>query len=426
MQEILRKASVAFVLKVAGAGFAFAFHVAIARLLGATGSGLYFLAFTIMTLTAVVSRLGMDHSVTRFVAAHASESDWAGVKGVVQHALRLVLAASFVLALALFLAADWLAHTVFDEPALGLPLRNMAIAIVPLAWMTVYASALQGLRNVRDSLLMQSVLLPLVAAALLFLFVPLFDVSGAVFAYSLGITLALGYGFWMWRRALSAHHAAVAAFPVRALFGSSFPLLGAMLLEQLMLAVPVLFLGIWEESSEVGLFSAAQRAAALVGLVLIAANSIVAPKFATLHRQGDMVALGRVVRHSALLMTLMASPALLLLLLAPQWVMTLFGPEFSAGWLMLVIMALGQLVNVMTGSVGFLLMMTGHERSFLSANALAVLICAGFAALLIPNFGGLGAAIAAAVSLAVVNLLRVRYVWLNLHIMVLPIPRKMK
>ncbi len=423
MREILTKASVAFILKLAGAGLTFAFHVAIARMLGATGSGIYFLAITIMTTVGVVGRLGMDHCITRFVAAHASESDWAGVKGVMKHAMRLALGISFLLALGLFLTANWLAHTVFDEPALDQPLRYVAIAIVPLACMTLFASALQGLRNVRDSVLMQNVFVPLIAATLLFPFVPLFDVSGAVLAHTLGITLALGYGFRLWRRAVS-HRTAAAVFPVHMLLRSSFPLLVAMLLEQLMLSVPVLFLGMWEESSVVGLFTAAQRTAALVGLVLIAANTIVAPKLAALHRKGDMVELGRVVSQSTLLMTLMASPPLLLLLIAPEWVMTLFGSEFSAGWLMLVIMSFGQLVNVMTGSVGFLLMMTGHERSFLTANAVAVLVCTGLAVLLIPSFGGAGAAVASAVALAVVNLLRVRYVWENLHIRILPILRK--
>jgi len=78
------------------------------------------------------------------------------------------------------------------------------------------------------------------------------------------------------------------------------------------------------------------------------------------------------------------------------------------------------LINVMTGSVGFLLMMTGNERSYLSANIIAALLCVSLAYALIPPYGGLGAAVAAAVPLAIVNLLRVRYVWRSMGIMTLP------
>jgi Na+-driven multidrug efflux pump len=171
------------------------------------------------------------------------------------------------------------------------------------------------------------------------------------------------------------------------------------------------------------IYSAAQRTAALVSLVLIAANIIIAPKFAELYQQKDVEALGKVARHGASLMTAMASPALLLFLIAPQWVMGLFGADFSTGWLLLVIMALGQLVNVATGSVGFLLVMTGQERIVFTVSLIATAINLVLCVLLIPKYGALGASIAMSVSLASINLLRVKYVWQTMGVMTLPFVR---
>lgn len=422
MKEILSKGAVAFVLKMLGAALAFGLHIAITRQLGAQGAGLYFLSLTIITLVAVLGRMGTDNSVTRFVAENASDQEWGAVKGVVRHASRITLAVSVLLTAVLYATADSVAKLIFSEAALAEPLRYMSLAILPLAWMTVQARALQGLRNVRDSMLIQSVLVPLSAGALVLLLVPEFGVNGAAMAYVIGVTVALLYGLYRWRRSTAARERAEPDFAVRVLMASSMPLLGAMLIQQLTLALPVLLLGVWASSSEVGLFSAANRAAMLVSLVLIAANSIIAPKMAALYRQGDMEGLGRVTRHSALLLTGMALPAILTFLIAPRWVMELFGSEFSEAWLMLVIMALGQLVNVMTGSVGFLLMMTGREKSYLSANIISLAICAMLSVVLIPWIGGLGAAAAAAVSLGIVNLLRVRFVWREMGIMALPLP----
>lgn len=423
LREMLSKGAVAFGLKILGAGLAFLLQFAIARYLGASGAGVYFLALTIITLVATVVRLGMDNSVTRFVAAHASEKNWSKVKGVVCHATRITLVISMLASALLFFLAEWLATVVFNKPELARPLQLMSLIITPLAVMTLYAKALQGLKRVRDTMLMQSVLAPLVASIALVIFAPLLGISGAVLAYGLGVMCTLCFGFWTWQRAKSGWAQASAAFSTKTLLASSFPLLGAVLLGQIAQALPLLLLGRWGSSAHVGVFGAAQRTAALVSLVLIAANVIIAPKFAELYQKKDMAELSKVARHATLLMTAMASPAFGLFMLAPQWVMGLFGAEFSAGWVLLLIMALGQSVNVMTGSVGFLLAMTGQEKSMffgtLWAAALNVILCLT----LIPLYDATGAAIASAVSLAAMNLLMVWVVWKSMGIMTLPMIR---
>ncbi|MDD1608304.1 MAG: hypothetical protein LUQ18_07380, partial [Methylococcaceae bacterium] len=70
------------------------------------------------------------------------------------------------------------------------------------------------------------------------------------------------------------------AFSAKQLLASSLPLLGAEVLKQVMQALPLILLGVWGSSVDVGLFGVAQRTARLVSLVLIAANIVVAPKLA--------------------------------------------------------------------------------------------------------------------------------------------------
>ncbi len=422
LKEVAQKSAIAFALKIVGVALAFGFNLVLARLLGAEGVGVYSLAFTIITIAAIVGRFGLDGAVTRFVAARASESDWSGVKGVVRNALCLTLLMSLLLVLVIVVSAGWLAESVFKEESLVEPLRYMALAIVPFSFLTLYARGLQGLKDVRDSLLMQSVLIPFLGCIGLFILVPYLGVSGATITYGLSTLVALLYGVYRWNKRVERYRHEKPDFPVNKLLKSGFPLLGGMLLQQLMVSIPVLVLGVWSSTEEVGFYSIAQRTASLIGLVLIAANSIIAPKFSALYQQKDMVALDRVARQAALILTLMATPIALILLIAPKWVMTFFGPEFANAWLFLVILACGRLVGVMSGSVGILLVMTGNERTYFVANLQSVLLCGFLCLLLIPTWGGLGGAIAASVSLAAVNLLRVRYVWKSTGIMTLPIP----
>lgn len=418
-RETLSKGAVAFMLKIMGAGLGFLFQVAIARYLGASGSGVYFLSLTIITIAAIVARLGMDNSVTRFVAAHASENDWAKVKGVVRHALRIALILAIIASTALFFSVNWLAAVVFDMVELAKPLKLMSLLIVPISLLWIYACALQGLKKMRDAVLMQSVLIPLLAIIALYYLVPLLGISGAVLAYGFGVIVTLLFGFAVFQRTKLAWKKIAPGFSSKTLIAASLPLLVAVLLQQLIQAMPLLLLGAWGNSSDVGLFGAAQRTAGLVSLVLITANTTLSPKFAELYQQRDMGALERMAKNGQKTVLAMALPVLLVLLVLPEWVMGLYGPEFSAGWLLLVIISFGQLVNVATGSVESLLIMSGNEKAFLKAGLFSTFITIVLCAWLIPLYGKEGAAVAFSVSLAAVNLLRVGYVWQTLSINVL-------
>ncbi|HLY97390.1 MAG: oligosaccharide flippase family protein, partial [Sideroxydans sp.] len=187
LREILSKGAVAFALKLTGAGLAFLFQVVIARQLGASGAGVYFLALAIIIPVVTAVQLGMDNIVTRFVAAHASENDWQRVKGVMHHAIRIVLAVALATSAALFFSADLLATNIFSKPELAAPLKLMVLFVAPFALMLIYAAALQGLKRSRDTMLMHSVLTPLFATAALIVLAPSFGTTGAILAYGLGI-----------------------------------------------------------------------------------------------------------------------------------------------------------------------------------------------------------------------------------------------
>jgi len=66
----LRGSAVAFAVKLLAAGSLFAMNVVIARQLGADEAGLFFLAYTIGFIAAAASRLGLDNTHVRSIAAH--------------------------------------------------------------------------------------------------------------------------------------------------------------------------------------------------------------------------------------------------------------------------------------------------------------------------------------------------------------------
>jgi O-antigen/teichoic acid export membrane protein len=70
----------------------------------------------------------------------------------------------------------------------------------------------------------------------------------------------------------------------------------------------------------------------------------------------------------------------------------LFGAAYTPGAIPLRILALAQLVNVSTGSVGFMLVMTNRQTQWMWITASALLINLGGGIWVIPRFGLTGAA----------------------------------
>jgi O-antigen/teichoic acid export membrane protein len=426
MRELIEGASVALVLKVAGAGLAFSFNVVLARMLGAEGAGLYFLALTLATVASVFGRLGLDNALLRFVSANVSISDWQAVKGVYRKGLSLAIVASAASSVLMFLAAPLLAERVFFKPALIWPLRWMSLAVLPITLFTLHAEILKGLKRVRDSILAQSVLVPAFSLAGLFVLARPWGVNGAAWAYTGAAALCASFGYLSWRSSTPQLTGVAARFSTRELSQSSMPLFWSALLNLVMMWAGTFFLGVWGTATDVGIFSIAMRTAGLTSFILIAINSVAAPKFAALYKQGDTKALASTARNSAKLMTLLAAPALLLFLLLPGWVMKVFGAEFSGGAAALAILAIGQFVNVATGSVGYLLIMSGHERLMRNAVFAAAILNVLLSICLIPLLGLLGASVASAFSLAFQNICAYCFVVRSLGISTIPLPGSVK
>lgn len=136
-----------------------------------------------------------------------------------------------------------------------------------------------------------------------------------------------------------------------------------------------------------------------------------APKISALYHVGDLATIARTSRFVIALMLLPGFPAVAFLCAAPEPVLSIFGPDFVAASAALRILALGQLVNLATGSVGTILIMTGHQRiSLLNSVAGAVMVVI-LGLILIPRYGATGAAAAASITMAIRNISATYLVW---------------
>jgi O-antigen/teichoic acid export membrane protein len=422
LSEIFSKASAALVLKILGAGFKFLFNVLLARFLGAEGAGVYFLALTVMMVASVVGRIGLDNSLLRFAAVSAERGDWNLVRGLRRLGMGIALVLSVAAALGILIAAPWISTRLFHEPFLTGPLRLMALAVVPFSLLTLQGELLKGLRRTAGATLVQGLGVSLVSVVVLAVVRDRLGVSGAVIAHLAATLIVLFLSLFLWRSAVPSRTGPPSAFDARLLLATSLPLFLVASMYLLMNWTDTVMLGIWRESGVVGQYGVAMRTAMLTSFILVAVNSIVAPKFAALYAENDRLALSGVARYASLLTTAFALPVLAVFVLFPRTVLSLFGPQFPEASTVLVVLAGAQFLNVLTGSVGYLLIMSGHEKLMRDIVIAAALFNVLLNALLIPPVGIEGAAVATGTSTVTLNLSAWLAVRFKLGLLVLPMP----
>jgi O-antigen/teichoic acid export membrane protein len=128
-------------------------------------------------------------------------------------------------------------------------------------------------------------------------------------------------------------------------------------------------------------------------------SATTAHRFAEYHALGDRARLSAYVAH-AIKWTFWPSLAATVLLLAlGEPLLWLFGPQFVSGYDIMFVAAIGLVVRSAIGPVERLLNMLGHQHICALAYALAFVMNVVLCVVLVPRFGGHGAAAATSISL---------------------------
>jgi O-antigen/teichoic acid export membrane protein len=148
-----------------------------------------------------------------------------------------------------------------------------------------------------------------------------------------------------------------------------------------------------------------------VSLILNSVNLVFSPMIADLHTRKDFAMLGRLYRALTKWIVGLTLPLAITVMVFADPIMRIFGHDFETGWPVLIIGTSGQLVNCGVGSVGMLLLMSGHQQRLLRVQMMMAALMTVACLALIPVWGVIGAAIAAAITNAgtnILNLLQVR------------------
>ena len=392
-------------LKIAATGFAFITSVVLARLLGSEGLGAYSYILSWIGLLSIPAVLGLDYLLVKEIAIANNRQNWGLLRGLLQWTNGIVILVSSAIAIAAGVAF----YLLDTEASLHLPFY-LALGTLPLnALGSIRMGAMKGLKRVVIGTIPEALISPL-------LFLVLIAASYWVWGSQVDVSLVMGFKvlvslvtfavgtLWLTRLVPAE---VVKATPVRKdriWLRSSFPFMLFGSMQLINAKCDVLMLGAIQGAAAVGIYSVVRYGTSFIVFVQGAVNSVLSPDIAALVDEGRTADLQKIISKSSAVVFAASLAIGLILIVFSTPILSLFGKEFVGGRDALIILSIGQLVNAAVGPVGKLLIVGGYENhtaiSVAASGAINILLNA----LLIPQWGVNGAAIATATSIALVNL----------------------
>lgn len=403
-KEVLIKTMISAFIKASSAFIAFFVTMVVTRSLSPEQSGLFLLAIAGLSAAAIFFRLGLDNVVLRKISAHSGKDN---SQAALTTGLQWVLLASLPSAAVISLCANPIASQLLSKPDFA-PVLQIAIWALPaMAVFMLIAMGFQAFHRVIATTIFQNLGISsvfLIGFGALWYWQPdrLSAVSAATLYVASAVIMLLS-ALLLWHRQVQGNWGKP-RFKDPDLWQASSNLWAATSMSLAVQWAGILIAGAYVAASDIAYLSAAQRTANLTSFVLMVVNMVVAPRYARLWAEGKTAEIQRLAKWSTRGMLALVLPVVAVMLLFPGWIMGLFGDGYEQGALLLSIMAIGQFINVATGSVGYLLNMSGHERDFRRVTFFAGPLTVILSVLLIQHYGVLGAAIATAVGLSVQNL----------------------
>lgn len=187
---------------------------------------------------------------------------------------------------------------------------------------------------------------------------------------------------------------------------TAFPILLVTFTATIYKNIDIILIGYFSTAKELGIYVVASRIAIVSGFLLNVTNATLAPKFATLFHDNKKLELQNLVQNVTVLLFLMSIIILGISIFFGEYILAVWGTEFVVGYSILVILAIGQFVDVSTGAVGTLLTMSGFEKKLLKVNTFFMVLNIILNIIFIQFWGAKGAALAFSISIIGMNLSR--------------------
>jgi O-antigen/teichoic acid export membrane protein len=414
MGHISRHSAVFFVGTLFTAGLGYLFKIYLARVLGAEALGIYALGMTVGGVLGLIAALGLPQAAARYVAVYNGTGRYAELKGFLWRGIAVLAVANSIVAAIMLWIRRWVADRFYHTPALSKYMAAFAALMVLGSFTLFFGQCLAGFKDVaRRTIITNFIGTPLNMLFGVGLLLLGMGLSGYLLAQiASGLITVILLAVATWKLTPPGYRSVVGELPAlqREVIRFSASLFAVQTLEYTFVSLDKIVLGYYLDARRVGIYVVAASVTAFLPILLQSVNQIFSPTIADLHARRELEVLQRLYQTLTKWILGFTIPLAIVVCVFAAPLMQIFGSEFRAGWPILIIGTLGQMVNCAAGSAGILLIMSGHQDRLVRVQVKVVVGNIIFNLALIPVWGIIGAIVVSATTTAAINLLYLREV----------------
>lgn len=394
---ILFGGAATLLVRVAGTALITALTILVARFLGASEYGHFAFFLSLVFIASLVGTLGLPAAANLFVVRYRNRA-W---EPYVRHYIGFGFTVSAVVTVAVG-AAGISVLRIYPATAdlLPLPMPAMIAFAVAVAWIRFGVDAARALGHpvaaaVAEQQLHGRAAMLAVVAATAYAGIQL-GASEALYIWILGAVVS---GLVLLRKIhLAANLNLTAAISrrwqrYRLWLSVSTTMLVTPVFFFIVSETDVLALGFFREPAEVGIYNVSRRLAEITQFAHAAVVALVLPRLAEAYGRREMDRFQACVDTMNLAALVPGCLAIVLLIAFREPLLSLFGPEFTAGQEVILIMCITRVVDMGLGPASEILMMSGRHVLASRINIAFSVFNVVLNLLLVPRYGMVGAAV---------------------------------
>lgn len=407
-----RAALTAFIIRVISAALAFVVQVFLARWMGSAEYGIFTLVWVTIMVLGIVSCLGFNTSIVRFVTEYREKRDWSKLSGVLIYTPIVAGISAIILGVVIY--AILTTHPKLIASVYFVPFY-IALFILPFLAMDEIQDGvarsfdMPALALAPPFIVRPTLLLVLMGGAWILGYQPT-ATTGLYCAVASCAMVSLFQAFILWRRVITIIKREIAEDTNIAVEPKtdwsywtkvSIPVLLAGGFFHLLTNIDVLFVGYFLNPEDVATYFAVLKTLAFVHFVQFALRIASAHHYSSFWTRNDMEGLQIYASRTAQWTFWPALAIAGFMALTGHFILELFGEDFTRGSTLLVVLALGIVIRASIGPAESLLAMAGQQNAAVIVLAVTLVANIVLNFTLIPQFGLHGAAFATLASMSI-------------------------
>ena len=403
MIDYLRRLCSTFVIRGGGALLGLVLNMAVARSYGVTLSGEFYQAYYFSSLLISICMMGLGYVIVHKVTPFFNEQKSNSLGNVLfSSSFYAVLIAVSLVSGVIILFSDFFSNYVFHEAGKHNVLYLTLCILLPGSISALYAELLKALKEPNRSIIVANILCNGIFVCFIFLRKTK-SVITILEMYIIANWIAVGC-IWLLNKKIFERFKVGFVSPksvydvylknkelVRNFWSENFSLMSINLANAALGMLDALVIGIMMTSSDVAIYSVANKIASRGSLILTTVNTIVGYQFADKAFLGDNAGLRKIMIRYTRIMAVLGFLFFIGMMFFPMLIPFLFGVEFYDSIKYTRLLAIGQLVMIITGPSAYFLIMTGKIMEYRKITILSAMLCVILNIILVKKFGIYGA-----------------------------------